>query len=59
MKEAVIVSAVRTAVGRAKRGTLVDVRPDEMASVVIKEVLNRAEWLTGCPQIQVQWRILP
>ncbi len=43
MKEAVIVSAVRTAVGRAKRGTLVDVRPDEMASVVIKEVLNRAE----------------
>jgi acetyl-CoA acyltransferase len=45
MKEAVIVSAVRTAVGRAKRGTLVDVRPDEMASVVIKEVLNRAEWV--------------
>jgi acetyl-CoA acyltransferase len=43
MKEAVIVSAVRTAVGRAKRGTLVDVRPDEMASVVIKEVLGRAE----------------
>ncbi len=42
MKEAVIVSAARTAVGRAKRGTLVDVRPDEMASVVIKEVLNRA-----------------
>ena len=43
MKEAVIVSAVRTAVGRAKRGTLADVRPDEMAAVVIKEVLNRAE----------------
>jgi acetyl-CoA acyltransferase len=43
MKEAVIVSAVRTAVGRAKRGMLADVRPDEMASVVIKEVLNRAE----------------
>jgi len=42
-QEAVIVSAVRTAVGRAKRGTLVDVRPDEMAAVVIKEVLNRAE----------------
>ena len=42
MKEAVIVSAVRTGVGRAKRGTLVDVRPDEMASVAIKEALNRA-----------------
>ncbi|TEU16389.1 MAG: acetyl-CoA C-acyltransferase, partial [Anaerolineales bacterium] len=43
MREAVIVSAVRTAVGRAKRGTLVDVRPDEMAAVVIKEVLDRVE----------------
>jgi acetyl-CoA acyltransferase len=43
MKEAVIVSAVRIAVGRANRGTLVDVRPDEMASVVIQEALSRAE----------------
>jgi acetyl-CoA acyltransferase len=43
MREAVIVSAVRTAVGRANRGMLVDVRPDEMASAVIKEVLARAE----------------
>jgi acetyl-CoA acyltransferase len=42
MKEAVIVSAARTAVGRAKRGKLVDVRPDEMAAVVVKEVLERA-----------------
>jgi acetyl-CoA acyltransferase len=43
MKEAVIVSAVRTAVGRAKKGTLAHVRPDEMAAAVIKEVLRRAE----------------
>lgn len=42
MKEAVIISAVRTAIGKAMRGTLVDVRPDEMASVVLKEVLRRA-----------------
>jgi acetyl-CoA acyltransferase len=47
MKEAVIVSAVRTAVGRANRGTLVDVRPDEMASVVIREALHRAEPIEG------------
>ena len=47
MKEAVIVSAVRTAMGRAKRGTLVDVRPDEMAATVIKEVVNRAEPVKG------------
>jgi acetyl-CoA acyltransferase len=43
MKEAVIVSAVRTAVGRAKRGTLVNYRPDDMAAVVIKEALHRAD----------------
>ncbi len=43
MKEAVIVSAVRTAIGRAKRGTLVNTRPDDMAAVVIGEVLRRAE----------------
>ena len=43
MKEAVIVSAARTAVGRAKRGTLVTHRPDEMAATVIGEALRRAE----------------
>jgi acetyl-CoA acyltransferase len=41
-KEAVIVSAARTAVGRAKRGMLANVRPDEMAAVVIQEALDRA-----------------
>ncbi len=43
MKEAVIVSAVRTPVGRASRGTLVNYRPDEMAAVAIGEVLRRAD----------------
>ena len=43
MREAVIVSAARTAVGRAKRGTLADVRPDEMAAAVISSVLDRAQ----------------
>lgn len=43
MKEAVIVSAARTAVGKANRGATADVRPDEMAAVVIKKVLKRAE----------------
>lgn len=41
MKEAVIVSAVRTPVGKAKRGGLATVRPDEMGATVIKELLNR------------------
>lgn len=43
MKEAVIVSATRTAVGRARRGILVNHRPDEMAATVIGEALRRAE----------------
>src|SRR3989441_10515222 len=41
MKEAVIVSAVRTAVGKAPRGTLRDTRPDEMGAAVIKEAMAR------------------
>ena len=41
MKEAVIVSAVRTPVGKAKRGGLATVRPDEMAATVIQALLKR------------------
>jgi len=44
-REAVIVAAARTAVGRASRGSLVTVRPDEMAAVVIKNLMSRAEGL--------------
>jgi acetyl-CoA acyltransferase len=43
MKEAVIVSSVRTAVGKAGRGSLVDERPDDMGAVVVAEVLKRAQ----------------
>ncbi len=42
MKDAVIVSAVRTAVGKAPAGTLRATRPDEMAAVVLAEALARA-----------------
>ena len=41
MKEAVIVSAVRTPVGKAKKGGLATVRPDEMAATVIQALLKR------------------
>jgi acetyl-CoA acyltransferase len=40
-REAVIVNAVRTPVGKAKRGSLTTVRPDDMAATVIKELLAR------------------
>ena len=42
MQDAVIVSATRTAVGRAPNGALKTVRPDEMAASVIAEALRRA-----------------
>jgi acetyl-CoA acyltransferase len=41
MKEAVIVSAVRTPVGKAPNGALRATRPDDMGAVVIKELLRR------------------
>jgi acetyl-CoA acyltransferase len=42
MHDAVIVSATRTAVGKAPAGSLRTVRPDEMAAAVIAEALRRA-----------------
>src|SRR6476619_3618278 len=46
MKEAVIVAGVRTAVGKAPRGTLRTTRPDDMAAAVISDLLKR---LPGLP----------
>ncbi len=45
MKEAVIVSSVRTAVGRAPRGKLKKTRPEYMGSVAVKEAVSRAKGL--------------
>ena len=46
MNDAVIVSAVRTAAGKAPNGTLRGSRPDELAAAVIAEALRRAPGLT-------------
>src|SRR5438045_8299360 len=45
MREAVIVSAVRTAVGKAPKGTLRTTRPDEMGAAVIKDAVARVPGL--------------
>ncbi len=42
MKEAVIVSAVRSAVGKAPKGTLRNTRSDELGATAIKEAVARA-----------------
>ena len=45
MREAVIVDSLRTAVGKAPRGTLRNMRPDDMAATVIREILRRVPGL--------------
>jgi acetyl-CoA acyltransferase len=45
MREAVVVSSVRTAVGKAPKGSLRTTRPDDLAALVIKEAVARAKGL--------------
>ena len=45
MREAVVVSAVRTAVGKAPKGMLKDTRPEDVAAIVVQEALSRATGL--------------
>ena len=45
MREAVIVGAARTAVGKAKKGTLANFRPEDMGAAVVAEAVKRAEGL--------------
>ena len=42
MRDAVIVSAVRTPVGRGVKGTLANTRPDDLAALVMNEAVKRA-----------------
>lgn len=44
MREAVIVAGARTPVGKAGKGSLKTVRPDDLAALVVKETLKRANY---------------
>jgi acetyl-CoA acyltransferase len=48
MREVVLVSSVRTPVGRAYKGTLRATRPDELAAIAIKGALARVP--APCPR---------
>ncbi|MFQ5904017.1 MAG: acetyl-CoA C-acyltransferase, partial [Candidatus Binatia bacterium] len=41
MREAVIVAAARTAVGKAFKGSLRDTRPDDLAAFVLRDAIRR------------------
>ncbi len=45
MREAVIVSSVRTPVGKAPRGALKDTRPDELGAIAVREAVRRVPGL--------------
>ena len=42
MREAVIVAGARTPVGKSRKGSLAQVRPDDLGALVVKETLKRA-----------------
>ena len=41
MPEAVIVSAARTPIGRANKGSLKDFRPDDLTALVVQAALDK------------------
>ncbi len=43
MAEAVIVATSRTPIGRANKGSLTEVRPDDMSAFILKDVLNKVD----------------
>src|SRR5690349_22608836 len=45
MPEAVIVSAARSPIGRANKGSLKDLRPDDLSAFIIKTALDKVEGL--------------
>ncbi|MGV4965376.1 acetyl-CoA C-acetyltransferase [Priestia aryabhattai] len=47
MREAVIVAGARTPVGKAKKGSLASVRPDDLGGIAVKETLRRAGGYEG------------
>ena len=45
MKEAYIVSGLRSPVGKAKKGGLRFIRPDDLAATIIKKLVENVEGL--------------
>ena len=57
MAEAVIVAASRTPIGRAVKGSMADVRPDDMSAFIIDDVLNKVPALDRSEIEDVLWGI--
>ena len=57
MVEAVIVATARTPVGRANKGSLAEVRPDDMSAFIIGDVLSKVPGLDPADVEDVIWGI--
>jgi acetyl-CoA C-acetyltransferase len=55
MTEAVIVATARTPIGRANKGSLVDLRPDDMSATIIRAVLAKVPALDPQTVEDVIW----
>jgi acetyl-CoA C-acetyltransferase len=53
MPEAVIAAAARTPIGRARKGSLADVRPEDMAAFAVRTVLDKVPELDGGDVVDV------
>ncbi len=53
MPEAVIVAAARTPIGRARKGSLVDVRPDDLAAFAVRSALDQVPELDEADVVDV------
>ena len=57
MPEAVIVATARTPIGRANKGSLTAVRPDDMSAFIIRDVLSKVPGLDTADVEDVMWGI--
>ena len=55
MPEAVIVATSRTPIGRAVKGSLADIRPDDMSAFIIDDVLSKVPQIDGSDVEDVMW----
>ncbi len=57
MTEAVIVATARSPIGRANKGSLVDLRPDDMSAQILKALMDKAPQVQASDVNDVMWGI--
>jgi acetyl-CoA C-acetyltransferase len=57
MTEAVIVATARSPIGRANKGSLVDLRPDDMSAQILKALMDKAPQVKAADVNDVMWGI--